>query len=99
MGFALAADFARREAVDEAFLLAKMRAAVAGVVLRKHALRRHGQPGDAVPRAPLAGVVYEGAGRPAIGVVAATGLGIERRMPVLVDVVHLGMAVAVLAGV
>src|SRR5262249_50306558 len=86
---------ARREAVDEAFLLAEVAPAIAGMIGRQHPLLRHDQPAAAIPRAPAAVVVDEGAGRPAVGVVAARREGIAGRVPALVDVVHLGMAVAV----
>src|SRR5262249_16247076 len=55
-----------------------MRAAIAGVVGRQHALLRHDQPGRAVPGAPAALAVDEGPGRSAVGVVAAARPRIER---------------------
>ena len=59
------------EAVDELLLLAEVRAAIARVIGRQDAVLRHHQPRDPVPRPPMAVVVDEGAGRPAVGIVAA----------------------------
>src|SRR5262249_43058377 len=93
----LTADLAGRETVDEAVLLADVRSAIAGEIRRQHALLRYEQPGRAIPGPPMAFIIDEGAGRPAVGIVAATGAGVQRRMPGLVDVVHRGMTIAMLA--
>jgi len=92
-----ASNLSGREAVDKAFLLAEVRTAVAGVVGRKHPFLRYEQPRGAIPCSPITVVVDIGAGRPAVGIVAARRARIKRRVPVLVDVVHLRVAIAVVA--
>ena len=87
---------AGRCVVYKALLLAEVRAAIARIVCGEHALLRHDQPGAAIPRPPLSLIVDNCPRWPTIGVVAATGAGVQWRVPVLVDVMHLQVDIAVL---
>jgi hypothetical protein len=72
--------------------------AIPSVVSRKKAILRHSKPFGPIPGAPVPVVIKEGPRRPAVGIVAAADLGVQRRVPVLIDVVHLCVAITMLAG-
>ena len=76
--------------------LAKMGPPVASMVGRENPILRDQKPSPAVPSAPaIVGKI--GPRRPAVLVIAAAYVGIVRLTPVFVDVVHLFMAVAMIA--